>query len=702
MFVFSSKLPLYLLVAVLLGVCAPLDVTAQRSSDDPEERATSLRSAGESPRTIAGELRDVFRSTTLDLAVIFQRTGFSAEETADALSSAPRITHTEVGSAMKEAGFSLDDIGRGMQRSGARTEQVVAALHALEAPIDILFTLDGVQRDPVSIVPDALGAGYSVGSLVDGLDKHGFSRQETVAAIAVIDRHADTLIGTVAERGWAVEEVMSGLRDAGMLAPEAAAKVREILRVQLLEMARALDQAGYSYVEIAEALREEYRVNAAQAAHTLRDILAEKGETAAALHYIAEVLRVVFDEEAYGAYLILTEMGYDKNIIGPSLTAGGYEVPVPQITKFWIDDHRYGHSGILEDYGIGAPGGSFRSDITDEFGIVYIQGKNLNEPDLEVLMPGVSGGDVSGNILESSGTGTQDLLKVQFYNFAAGSLRVETWAGVGVRPSVGRLTVHELSTDLLNEFTDQFSLTIGDPVGTAAISVGPETQTADISPFRVRGGTVEIVGLQTRQLDVWFSEGPQTGTANFHIRVPFEETGAYSIDGVIADSVGYYRCSTFEIPGMTCPNAKLSLSCIGDHFGGIIQGGTQCANPENWDRILKWEGPAIPYQASLLDPEIEIIVMLAPHGAQGISSSNIEVKYTGGVALMLPDGPEELEGIKPYLENEVSSSLTYAAQELDFGAILSNLISSAFLFAEDVEGLAAPGSTWLRIDAVSF
>lgn len=701
MFVFSSKLPLYLLVAVLLGVCAPLDVTAQRSSDDPEERATSLRAAGESPRTIAGELRDVFRSTTLDLAVIFQRTGFSAEETADALSSAPRITHTEVGSAMKEAGFSLDDIGRGMQRSGARTERVVAALHALEAPIDILFTLDGVQRDPVSIVPDALGAGYSVGSLVDGLDKHGFSRQEIVAAISVIDRHADNLIGTVAERGWALEEVMSGLRDAGMLAPETAAKVRQAFRAQILDMARALDQAGYSYVEIAEALLEEYPVGASTIAHALRDLLTEKGETTAALHYVAEVLRVVFDEEAYGAYLILTEMGYDKNIIGPSLTAGGYELPIPEITKFWIDDHRYGHSGILEDYGIGAPGGSGVSHI-DELGIVYIQGNNLNEPGLEVLMPGVSGGYVSGNILESSGTGSQDLLKVQFWNFAGGSLRVETWAGVGVRPSVGRLTIHELTTDQLNAFTEEFNLSIGDPVGTAAISVGSETRTADISAFRVRGGTVDIVGLQTQQIDLWFSEGPQTGTANFHIRVPFEETGAYSIDGVIADSVGYYRCNTFEIPGMTCPNAKLSLSCIGDHFGGIIQGGTQCANPENWERILKWEGPAIPYQASLLDPEIEIIFTLEPHGAQGISSSNIEVKYTGGVALMLPEGPEELEGIKPYLENEVSSSLTYAAQELDFGAVLLNLIGLAFLFTEDVEGLAAGGSTWLRIDAVSF
>jgi hypothetical protein len=156
------------------------------------------------------------------------------------------------------------------------------------------------------------------------------------------------------------------------------------------------------------------------------------------------------------------------------------------------------------------------------------------------------------------------------------------------------------------------------------------------------------------------------GTATLRIAVDFETAGA-EVDGTFLEYVPCWSCGTFEVPKTTC--ATVSINCFMSFVGGTLTSLATCTNLDNWVESEMAKGPAVPFQADLTSPRLEIDIVIGGDPATGgFRAVEVVGDFTAGISLRTSFGGVDLAAIEQWILTDVNENLKQSLDELDLGA----------------------------------
>ena len=471
--------------------------------------------------------------------------------------------------------------------------------------------------------------------------------------------------------GATSRDVYASLSRAEFSAAELNRVAVNVLMFSAGEYATAMYEDGAPINEVAQVLKDGYRLEPAPAG----DTLVAAGFDA---HLVPEVFRLVWGLSVQEAYQALEDMYMGFPGIWNALEYGGYEAVIPRIHRFRIPDYRPGYDGqTLDNVGVVDP-----SNVTpapDPFnGEVEIL---LDHRDLDLTVTlGGRVGEIIGrepHLFQADGvTHDGEWMRVRFNDFPSGNLTVSR---VGKTMTVEALSLayHVLDEDLITGPLSGFEIVLGDPVGTGTLTVPAGTyggipvaaseDELEVPTYRANGIEANVVDFASSNVSVT-TVPAGTGVVQIRMKVEFEESGA-EVEGTFLEYIPCWKCSTFEVPVSEC--SGLNIAC----FAGVLAMGVaslgSCLDPANWEEVEVASGPALPFQADLSSALLTIHITIGPQGSTGaFAALQVMPLFDANVALRSSAGSVSTGVIQNWILSDVNASLMQSIQELDLGGAI--------------------------------
>ncbi|MGH2657351.1 MAG: hypothetical protein ACRDIZ_11750, partial [Actinomycetota bacterium] len=165
-------------------------------------------------------------------------------------------------------------------------------------------------------------------------------------------------------------------------------------------------------------------------------------------------------------------------------------VEEPAFRRYWVANIRPGASGRLENQGIFDP--AITDDPSD--GVFWIEGANLDTPDLSIRMSG-GYGSREATILERSRSAGMEVIKAQVSDFPRGRLMVSTSGGTAQSSYIPRLGYWAFPVAEVSALIQNVRCTIGSPRGRGTIVLPSRTLNFELGPMEGFGFRIETLDL---------------------------------------------------------------------------------------------------------------------------------------------------------------------------------------------------------------
>ena len=312
-----------------------------------DQTAAALIGLGYDIQGVAEAFGAVFLLTAEQAANILRDTfSAAATEVAAALESAYDATAAAVATALRDAGYAVDEIVNAIDDA---YDVTVAELVGILADLDYGFNqIAGALSDVLDVTAQAMAdvlksLEYTVQEIAEALqdiyeladvaaavvlDAVGFVVSEVAAALQdVYDRTAALAAKVLQDAGYLVDEIATGLRDAYVATAAQVTQILKGIEYTAIQVAGALagvytevaqgvasllKGAGYVVDEVAGALSDVFDETVAGVAALLRDV-------GYAINDITRVLDDVFNQGVTAIAGILGDIGYTVNQIGATL-----------------------------------------------------------------------------------------------------------------------------------------------------------------------------------------------------------------------------------------------------------------------------------------------------------------------------------------------------------------------------------------------
>jgi hypothetical protein len=473
--------------------------------------------------------------------------------------------------------------------------------------------------------------------------------------------------------GATSRDVYASLSRAEFAAVELQSVAIRVLGIPAGEYAATMKEDGASIIEVAQVLKDGYRLEPAPAGDTL--VLAAGFDKL----LVPEAFRLVWGLSIQEAYDALHDMSVSYNTPWLYLEYGGYESVTPQIHRYRIPDYRPGYDGqTLDNVGVVDP--SNVSPAPDPFnGEVEILLKQRDLDELTVELGGRAG-EILGrepHLFQADGvTHDGEWLRVRFNDFPSGNLVVSRFGQNGSADALS-LTYHVLAEDLITGPLSAFEIVLGDPVGTGTLTVPAGTyggiQVAErvdeleVPTYRANGIEANVVDFASSSVSVT-TVPAGTGVVQIRMKVEFEESGA-EVEGTFLEYIPCWKCSTFEVPVSQC--SGLNIACFASALAMGVGSLGSCFDPANWEEVEVASGPALPFQADLSSALLTINITIGPQGSTGaFAAMQVMPLFDANVTLRSHAGSVPTGVIQDWILSDVNASLMQSLQEVDLGGAI--------------------------------
>lgn len=503
-----------------------------------------------------------------------------------------------------------------------------------------------------------------VSGSASALRRGGYRAEETAPALVDVYRTKGTV-------------VMDAMRRAEFSARDLELVAVNVLQIPADERVAQMKEDGATTQEAAIVLKNSYHLAPAPAGDLLFTAQFETRE-------IVEAFRLVWGLDVHGAYqamqdMTVIEFGSPYNW----LETAGYEVPAPTFDAYRIPDYRPGHSGqVIEKVGVVDPDKVIGVAPDPSDGVVQVLVRYRGLDALTATL-----GDRVGEIVErvphtyqaQGSTWDGEWLHIRFRDFPSGYLKLErltrTWA-VPARA----LAYHVVEPAMIIEPIEGMTVSVGESQGSGTVTLPAGTfggvamegasVTFEVPTHQEAGIVADVRNLASNATTVTTS---QAGEAiEIKIAVAFETAGA-EVEGTFLDYVPCWTCASFRVPQSTC--SGINISCFLGFLGALGTSAGTCLDPDNWEEGTMANGPALPFQADLTDPALEIRIALAPDPATGaFAVKQVLPSFNAGVTLRTMNDDLPLYVIQDYIMGQVNQKLMDALAELDLGGkVVSSL-----------------------------
>lgn len=523
-----------------------------------------------------------------------------------------------------------------------------------------------------------------------------------------------------------LEQATMLLRDAGYAAAETAQGLTRGERLPAAKTAALLWQAKYPAIEVAEGVMRSRSLSkeAAYAAlieakipmqelslvatklGVLPTVLAQAmKDDGARIEEVAQMLKNQFGLSANETAVLLKQIGFPTYRIADALADAGYVVPKPGMLRYRIAEYRPGQSQTwLYNDGI-----INRSKSKDDFleagdGTVFIEGTNLNDPDVEVFVSS-RGTSFPAEVLERTSSGGEDVIKARFTNLHGGDLVVRTLTGGRAAMPAKALSFWVTDDNLLDGEIAGLEIRLADEqpgAGTVVFngSFGSSSEPIAVPPFEQPGLTVNLVDMRS-QAPTLTMTSVGDGQLLMKVEVPFETTGR-ELQGTILEEITAWTCSSFQIDETEC--SPFGLGCITTVLGSAFASAGQCTNPANWQETTV-QGPAVPFEGDLTNPQLTIQTTLGTTFDGKVEAEAVEATLAAGISIATPVADVPLFLIETWITQQINDQIAASLADLDVGTKFAAPLETyrSTVFKMPLRGLyAAPGNRLLLDSAERY
>ena len=472
---------------------------------------------------------------------------------------------------------------------------------------------------------------------------------------------------------------------ARMDAEAIASGLSEGIRVTGIRALQAMDAAGVAGVDAADVLRAtragaddiavflagrrtDVRTTAARirSVHRLSDDaltapLIKAYEPVQVASYLKDDLR--FDGDKIR--IALVDAGVTLTQANNTLSNLGLAPPPPGNLRWWIKDYAY-HTGpndrienaqIVDRSAVlqGAGG-------TD--GVVWIEGDNLNHPEVEVWAGTTGGSPVKAEIRSRQSLGSTDRLEVLFPSMPAAGFKVVTPGGEAtVGHQAWPVGYAAIERDLFETALEGLDISLDHDDG-VRIEFGSQVLTGDLDENRENGIETRVTDVNSNGFVVTTESAP--GGAALIITIPFEE-GGREFEGSLFGYIPCWTCGTFEIPQADC--TVVTVNCVLDFLGqGIASLGT-CANPDNWSEQEILDVDGIDFTGDLANTSLTVRLAMHVDGS-GLASSGTTFDFQANVSIATNGDDVSASVVDDYVRTRVLDQLTAGMGEIDLATEL--------------------------------
>ncbi|MEQ9398601.1 MAG: hypothetical protein RJQ04_05485 [Longimicrobiales bacterium] len=476
---------------------------------------------------------------------------------------------------------------------------------------------------------------------------------------------------------------------AGLGAADIAGGMVAGARIGSLETLQALDAARVR----GAATPDVYRASRVSA-DDLTGYLRARGEAAPeAAATIMDVNRLRADAVTapLAKHYAVREVGlalketlrYDGDKIRTALTAEGISGDIVQGVLRDLG-YSFGEPGILSwrirDYEMGAGPGDFieNAQIVDRpavlqgassvDGVVWIEGPNLDHPDVEVWAGTTGSSPVKAEIRSRENVGLdRDRLEVMFPSMPAAGFRVVTPGGEAeVGDDAWPVGYAAIDRDLFELAMEGLSVSVDAEV---VVEIAGGTITMPLPEHRENGIEVNVLDMNDDGFGIGTESEP--GGAALVVTIPFEENGR-EIEGHFFGYIPCWKCGTLEIPRAEC--SSLSLNCVLGFLGETLANLGTCANLANWEEVEVLDLAGIPFEGDLSNTELEIRMGMTV-GASGLESTGTTYDFATNVSLAANGDDVDVGLVDPLVRSRVSGQLNAAMEEIDLAVLAVNALN---------------------------
>ncbi len=548
------------------------------------------------------------------------------------------------------------------QRGGSpdpAMERATAMYRAKASANDVAEELDGRFRVGDDRTVEILNAvGYGPPAIARAAGEVLRADARTTAALMAKVRMDAVAIASGLSDGMRVTGIRAlEAMDAAGVAGVDGANVLRATRADADDIAVFLGGRGTDVRTTAGSIRSVHRLSD----DALAAPLIKAYEPVQVAAYLKDDLR--FDGDKIRVALV--DAGVPLATTNNTLSNIGLAPPPPGNLRWWIRDYGY-HAGpddrienaqIVDRSAVlqGAGG-------TD--GVVWIEGDNLNHPDVEVWAGTTGGSPVKAEIRSRQSLGSTDRLEVLFPSMPAAGFRVVTPGGEaevgGQAWPVGYAAIERELFDTALEGLD-ISLDHGDGV---RIEFGNQVLTGDLDENRENGIETRVTDVNSEGFTIASESEP--GGAALVVTIPFEENGR-EFEGSFFGYIPCWTCGTFEIPRANC-NA-VTLNCVVDFLGQGVASLGSCVNPENWSEqeILDLDG--IDFTGDLTNTSLAVRLAMHVDGA-GLGSSGTTFEFQTNVSIATNGDDVSVSVVDDYVRTRVVDRLTEGMGEIDLATQL--------------------------------
>lgn len=497
------------------------------------------------------------------------------------------------------------------------------------------------------------------------------------------------------------------LASVGYRAPDLALAATEALRADPSTAAGLMSAAGMTAVDIAGGLNRGIRVTGARAldaldgarvqgvadpavyravggtADELASWLQGKGEpahrTASVLmdvhgmsaDVVARPLLTAYDPRAVGTALkdalrfdgdkvrsTLLAEGVVSSVVDSVLRDLGLAPAPPGVLRWWIRDYAMGTgpNDLIENAEI-VDRSSVLQGASSVDGVVWIEGPNLNHPDVEVWAGTTGPAPVMAEVRTRQSLGGTDRLEVLFPSMPAAGFRVVTPGGEAeVGAQAWPVGYAAIDRDLFETALEGLSVSVGSEV---VVQISGRTITMLLPEHRENGIEVNVLDMNNNGFAVSTEEEP--GGAALVISIPFEESGR-EIDGHFFGYIPCWTCGSFEIPQAEC--SVLTIDCALGFLSASLASLGTCANPANWEETEVLDLNGLPFEGDLANTSLMVRMGMAV-SSSGLGSTGTTYDFQTNVSISTNSGNVDVGVVDPIVRQRVSGQLNAAMAEID-------------------------------------
>jgi len=279
--------------------------------------ATALKAAGYAVNEVASAVVEVFDSTVEELAAALDAAGYGIKQIGAALQDVAGLTADAMGAALQGLGEGATAVAEALRDLyGMTGAAAAAALKALDyAVTEVAAALKDAYAATAAVATSLMkGAGYLASAVAEGLQS---AYSAAAAATTQLLKEAGFLVSDIATAlkdvyGKAGQAAAALLKGAGFAVTAVASALRDVYSLGSQAAAQILKNISYAANEVMSALKTTFSLANAAAAAVMKNISYAVGQ-------VASALRDVYGTAAEATAQILKNLSYSVDQIGSVL-----------------------------------------------------------------------------------------------------------------------------------------------------------------------------------------------------------------------------------------------------------------------------------------------------------------------------------------------------------------------------------------------